>query len=398
MLSNASVWPSPPPYSLVGKHGVSPETRHDERARFNFLAQLNAHLAANILPGNARAYETRAKPIFEREHQRAPQDRHEVRRAMLKDPHFQMWSALRRSSMELRQQAGRELVLRQLGQINRNAAALNADSPRLKLDPNFEAPAYLTKVDHHCMPGGYFTELAADDVSAAANYDVGIFATTAGGLGRYNDGAGHAVSGWLKAHYPDFKPKRVLDLGCGLGHSLLPVAQAYPEAEFVALDAAAPLLRFAHARAKSMGVHNITFVEANAENVPEADASFDLIFTTMFLHETSNKAIRHVLAETHRLSKTGSLIIHLEQPQFAGLSPYEQFMRDWDALYNNEPFWTGMHDMDMDALLEEAGFDRQKIFIDKADAVVDEEIFGKPKAQVEDYGRKASWHLFGVIK
>ena len=109
-----SIWPSPPPYSLVGKHGVSPDFTHDERARFNFLAQLNTHLAAHVVPGNARAYETRVKPAFEAEHGRAPLDRHEVRQAMLRDSHFQTWSALRRSSMELRQQNGREVVLRQL--------------------------------------------------------------------------------------------------------------------------------------------------------------------------------------------------------------------------------------------------------------------------------------------
>ena len=147
-----------------------------------------------------------------------------------------------------------------------------------------------------------------------------------------------------------------------------------------------------------MGVSNIKFVQANAEDVPEAEGSFDLIFTTMFLHETSNKAIRQVLAETYRLCAPGGLVIHLEQPQFAGLPPYEQFMRDWDALYNNEPFWTGMHDMDMDALQIEAGFAPENIFISQADAIVDEAIFGKPKKEVEDYGRKASWHLFGVSK
>ena len=48
------------------------------------------------------------------------------------------------------------------------------------------------------MPGGYTTELAADDVSAAANYDIGIFATTGGVSGCYNDGAGLAVVRWLK--------------------------------------------------------------------------------------------------------------------------------------------------------------------------------------------------------
>ena len=393
-----SRWPSPPPYNLVGKHGVSPHTNHDDRARFNFLAQLNTHLATHVLPANATAYHLKVKPAFEQEHGRAPKDRHEVRRAMLKNPQFQTWSALRRSSMELRQQNGREVVLRQLADLNKRAADLNRNSSKLKLDPSFVVPSYVAKVDFHCMPGGYVDELVPDDVSAAANYDVGIFATTGGGLGRLNDGAGHALAGWLAKNAPELKPKRILDLGCGLGHSLLPVAQAFPDADVVGIEVAAPLLRFAHARAKSLGVDNITFVQANAEHVPEPDASFDLVFTTMFLHETSNSAIKNIINETHRLLRPGGLCIHLEQPQFEGLPPFEQFMRDWDALYNNEPFWTRMHEMDIDSLMENAGFQRNKIFISGAQAVVDEAIFGKQKDDVEDYGRKASWHAFGVYK
>jgi ubiquinone/menaquinone biosynthesis C-methylase UbiE len=395
-------WPSPPPYSLVGKHGVSPDFTHDERARFNFLAQLNTHLAAHVVPGNARAYETRVKPAFEAEHGRAPVDRHEVRKAMLRDSHFQTWSALRRSSMELRQQNGREVVLRQLDKLNAKAAALNKQSPQLKLNPELPVPAYIRKVDFHCMPGGYTTELAANDVSAAANYDIGVFATTGGGLGCYNDGAGLAVARWMKSRYPEFElkriPKRILDMGTGPGHTVTAIAQAFPDTEIISIDVAAPMLRFAHARAKSLGVNNITFMQANAENVPLPDASFDVVLTTIFLHETSNLAIRRIMAETHRLLKPDGLSFHLEQPQYAGLPPFEQFMRDWDALYNNEPFWTRMHEMDIEQLMADAGFQRDKMFQDKAEGILDETIFGKPKPDVEDFGRKAAWHLFGVHK
>lgn len=393
-----SHWPSPPPYSLVGRHGVSPEFSHDERARFNFLAQLNTHLAAHVVPGNAKAYETRVKPQFEAAHGRAPKDRHEVRRAMLKDQHFQMWSALRRSSMELRQQNGREVVLRQIDRLNEKAAALNAGSPRLKLDPTLAIPPYIRKVDFHCMPGGYTTELRPNDVSPAANYDIGIFATTGGGLGCFNDGAGLAVANWLRRKFPALKPTRILDMGTGPGHTITAIAQAFPDAEIVSIDVAAPMLRFAHARAKSVGVNNISFVQANAEQVPEPDASFDIVLTTIFLHETANTAIRRIMKETHRLLKPGSLSFHLEQPQYAGLPPFEQFMRDWDALYNNEPFWSHMHELDIEQLMADAGFQRDKMFQDKAEGVLDEKIFGKPKADVEDYGRKAAWHLFGVTK
>ena len=104
------------------------------------------------------------------------------------------------------------------------------------------------------------------------------------------------------------------------------------------------------------------------------------------------------MSETHRLLKSDGLSFHLEQPQYAGLPPFEQFMRDWDALYNNEPFWTRMHEMDIAQLMEDAGFQREKMFQDKAEGILDETIFGKPKPGVEDFGRKAAWHLFGVHK
>jgi 16S rRNA G1207 methylase RsmC len=188
--------------------------------------------------------------------------------------------------MEMRQQTGRGLVLRQLDQLIEKARALNASSAGLELDPTVQVPRYASAVDIHCMPGGYHTELVPDDVSAAANYDSGIFATTGGMLGRYNDGGGQALAQWLKQEFPDFKPRRILDIGCTVGHNILPLAQAFPECEVIAVDVAAPMLRYAHARARSLGVDNISFRQANGEALDYPDGYFDVITTSMFFHES----------------------------------------------------------------------------------------------------------------
>lgn len=387
----------PPPYQVVGKHAVMPETRHDEAARFNYLANMNQFLSAEFLPRVKRAYDKRALPRFQAEHGRAPVHRREVRELMSEEPAYQAWSAMRRATMEQRQQAGRSVVLRQLDHLNAVAKAV-ADEPGLKLDPNFQPPRYLTGVDHHCMPGGYLGELAPDDVSAPANYDVGIFATTGGALGRYSDGGGAAIAAWLKREHPDFKPKRILDLGCGLGHNTLPLAQAFPDAEVIALDAAAPMLRYGHARARSLGVTNVRFVQGSAEAVNEPDASFDLIVTCMFLHETSYTAIKRVFFETRRLLAPDGISLHIEQPQYQNMDVYEQFIRDWDAYNNNEPFWTTMHEMDLTELATDAGFDRAKVFETGVRAVVDAALFPQAAAaqKQEDYGRSAAWYVFGA--
>ncbi len=391
--------PAVPSYHVVGRHAMMPEVSHDESARFNFLANMNRYLSSEIMPGVKRAYEHRAKPQFIASLQRAPANRHEVRKLMEQDSAYQNWSALRRMTMEQRQQAGRSVVLRQLSQLNQKAQALN-QSPDLHLDADFKVPRYIASVDQHCMPGGYVQELGADDVSAAANYDVGIFATTGGGLGRFSDGGGWAVVEWLKNEHPDFQPKKILDLGCGLGHNTVPLAQAFPDAEITAIDVAAPMLRYGHARAKSMGIHNIKFIQANAEAIPAPAGEFDFVMTCMFLHETSYVAIYKIFAEIHRVLRSGGLNMHLEQPQYHNMELYEQFIRDWDAYNNNEPFWTTMHDMDLREVAGRAGFAAERCFETGLAAVVDESLFPKPKATPaqEDYGRKAAWYAFGARK
>jgi len=396
----SAAYDGPPDYRVIGRHAVFPQTDHDEIERINFLAQMNRHLAARVVPGVKAAYDNRVVPGFEAKHGRPLANRHEARKAMLEDPAFQTWSALRRMTMEQRQQAGRWTALRQAERIARIAADLTDGDERLSLDASLEVPRYVSAVDHHCMPGSYHTEYFPGDVTNGANYDHGGFVTTSGLLGKYSDGGGHAVVKWVQRNLPDFKPKKILEIGGTVGHSSLPLAQAFPEAEMTIVDLGAPVLRYGLARAKSLGVDNVRFVQASGEDLSGfADASFDWIQTTMFLHELSTRALRNIFAETRRLLKPGGIVLHVEQPQYAPEMPlFEQAMRDWDAFYNNEPFWSRMHEMDLDAEMVVAGFDKESILHGGVFGVVDRELF--PDAQeddTEDFGRKAAWHVIGAV-
>ena len=59
---------------------------------------------------------------------------------------------------------------------------------------------------------------------------------------------------------PEFKPASILDCGCTVGHNTLPWAETFPEAQVTAIDVAAPVLRYAHARAESM---DYRFISSN---------------------------------------------------------------------------------------------------------------------------------------
>ncbi len=388
----------PPVWNKMAKHAMLPETTHDERARYNFLANLNKHLA-HVSVGNKIAYEKRVEPKFKANEGRTIQSREELQNEISKDPHYQIWSSLRRSTMEMRQQAGRSMVLRQADALAEKARKLNEGKSTLVLDPNCKVPDYLMAVDNHLMPGSYHTELIPDDVTPAANYDAGVFVTTAGLLGRYNDGGGKAITSWVKKTYPDFKPKRILDIGCGMGHNVLPIAKAYPEAEVIAIDTGAPMLRYAHARAMDLGITNITFMQADAANTSFEDESFDWVQSTMFFHETGGKSIYKIMDEIYRLLKPGGITLNIEQPQYTDdMSLFEKFIRDWDALNNSEPYWSKMHDIEPVDLMTASGFKAEDCMQIGAKAENDLADGHQSDEEPEDYGRSPIWNVFGAVK
>lgn len=386
-----------PPWTEIGQHALLPEATHDEVARFNFIANFNKFMSARVVGGNQLAYERRAKAAYARAHGHEPRDRREIRAAMSTDPYYRMWSALRRNGMEMRQQAGRSLVLRQAEELSAKAKTYNEGAATLRLDPTVEVPRYQAAVDNHCMPGSYYAEYVADDVSAAANYDCGMFSTTTGLFGRYLDGAGRGTAAWLRRERPGWTPARILDIGCGLGHNTLPIAREFPRSEVIGVDISTPMLRYGHARAKALGVDNVSFVQANAEALPYAPGSFDFIYSTMFLHETSYIALRRILKEVERLLAPGGIHVHLEQPPYRGMPAFEQFLRDWDCYYNNEPFWTTVHDTNMPELLASIGNDGARTFETTIHALVDDAM-PKVADQVEDYGRGGVWYAFGASR
>ncbi len=346
----------PPSVRHEGQHALSPAMSHDDLARFDFVMTSYFHVAQDIYPGNKRAYQTRAEPAFAKRQGHRPATRAEVRTAMYADPYWQMWSSLKRGNQELSYAARSHVLAHEFDRLEARAAKKNGrGTSTLRLDPDLEVPRYITAVDLHCMPGGYNADDGAG-LYAGAMYDTAsLYLATGGEFGKWNDAAGWSMVNWIVTQFPDVKPKRILDLGCTVGHSTLPLAQHFPKAEVHAIDACAPLLRFAKARADSLGVA-VHFSQQNAETTDFPDNHFDVVTSAMFLHEVPQKSMRRIAKEIHRILKPGSVMLHAEQPQYHGQPPDEQFLREWDTRFNNEPFRCAFRDMDLVKLATDAGF------------------------------------------
>ena len=348
---------------MPGAHGMMPETDHDEASRMNFVYAFKEHVTRNVTPGAKAVYQARIEPAFQREAARPPRDRHEVHRAMRKDGTWQMFGSLSRLYQELKQEVGEAVAHRQAEDLRDRAQTYRATARHttLRLDPNLAIPRYQTAVDIHLMPGGYHTERMTDDVTAGAIYDPGVYLFAMGALGPYNEDMGLGILRWLKANRPDFKPRRILDMGCAVGHCTTPYADAFPEAEIHAIDVAAPVLRYAQARAESMG-YAVHFSQQNAERTDFPAGHFDLIVSHILLHETSRKAIYAIMKECHRLLKPGGMVIHLEAAlRYAEMDPYDAFIRDWSTHNNAEPVWGAVKEMDLVDPALKAGFKPQNV-------------------------------------
>ena len=380
------------------RHAMLADFSADEFARQEFVKSFKLHLATTISPGNKAVYDTRVVPEIKKETGKEPQDRFQIKKKMEQQEPYQFWSSLQRSSQEMMWKSVQIPVERQWKKLIDAANTASSNYSTLTLDPDLEIPKYHRSVDIHCMPGAYHTEQAADDVVAGALYDRAVYIYAMGRMGPFNDDIGASTVTWLKANCPDLKPKRILDMGCSVGHSTLPYLEAYPDAEVFGIDVGAPVLRYAHARAELMA-KKIHFSQQNAESTNFPDGHFDLIVSHILVHETSNKAFKNIAKECHRLLSKGGIMAHAETPPYKDMSMFEEFMMDWDTYYNNEPFWGHSHLIEPKQVAEEFGFDVDSVFEAMAQSAFEAGEKDQTKLlQCGDFAGAGVWYVFGMQK
>lgn len=378
---------------------------HDEAARQRFVSTLRKRIMVDMAGRLRGAYERDAQPRFRARTGRAPRDAREIRRLMLPHPYFKAWSALRYAAQEMTWWSVQPQVERQWDALHDAAGATaRAKGPgSLQLDPDLPVPRDVSAMDIHLMPGCFHSEYRPEDVAVGAVYWHGTAVFSAGlQLRHKGGGVARSIAEYLRIAHPGFRPKAMLDIGCSTGNQLLPYLEVFPGCVGYGIDIGAPLLRFAHARARALG-HEVHYSQQDARQPDFADGMFDLIVSSFFLHEQSKATNRRVLKEAHRMLRPGGIMVHMELPPAGEVDPYYNFYLDWDAYYNNEPHYAGFRALDPIAECVHAGFEREQCFARRipnyglvGNAEFRESALGLRPAP--PHGNGASWFILGAVK
>jgi SAM-dependent methyltransferase len=342
-------------------HNMMPRATHDEHARENITASIKHFMSEHIYPHDEVVYEKVAKPKFVKENGRAPESSDEVHRLMMREPFTQTWSAIARTLQEMLWDNQGEITWRQLPRM-KEQAKFNATMAKgtVNLDPDFDVPRYVDAVDIHVMPGGYQTSQTDDDLYTPAVYDRGAYYYTRGMVGRHCDGGGTALINCVKHFFPKLKPQRILDLGCAVGWTTVPLVDEWPDAEVHGVDVGAAFIRYAGARAEALG-KTAHFHQMSGEALDFPDGYFDLVICGGVYHETSKKAAVNIISEINRVLRPGGVNMNYDIPYGGDYNLHEQFMLNWDCYYNAEPFWRQWTSWDRTEFLSKGGFKKSSI-------------------------------------
>jgi len=230
----------------------------------------------------------------------------------------------------------------------------------LALDPDYDPSPEVAAVDIHLQPGGYAMDRGGHDVVAGALYECGGNVFSFGqGIGRGDSKAGVVIR-LLEEAFGGFVPGKLLDIGCSAGAASAAYAAHWPDTEVHAVDLGAAMLRYAHARAESLGV-GVHFHQMDASAMGFADESFDLVVSHNLMHEIGEAKRRAMFRESLRLVRPGGIVIHQDVAIRNQPTIVHQVERDWDTHFNGEVHWNTYATADLAADMRAAGFAPESI-------------------------------------
>lgn len=143
---------------------------------------------------------------------------------------------------------------------------------------------------------------------------------------------------------PHIQPHfRILDVGCGPGTITADLAELVPQGQVTGVDRADVVLENARVHVQQRGITNCDFEVVDANSLPYADASFDVVFCHQVLQHVNDPV--GILKEMQRVAKPGGVVAAREAdyksfawyPEPAGLDRWLSWYRQTAMACGGQP-------------------------------------------------------------
>jgi ubiquinone/menaquinone biosynthesis C-methylase UbiE len=211
---------------------------------------------------------------------------------------------------------------------------------RLQLPEAARYPAYYRQ-HFHFQSDGYLSAASAE------RYDHQVEVLFGGGAAAMRRQALVPLREALLDCKGGSRTARLLDIACGTGAFLAEVKRNYPRLAVTGIDLSAPYLAVARRRLAAWS--RVTLAEANAETLPLADSSVDIVTCVYLFHELPHRARQAVAGEIRRVLKPGGRLIFVDSLQTGDEPDYDGSL-EWFPLAFHEPYYASYLREDFDRL------------------------------------------------
>lgn len=196
----------------------------------------------------------------------------------------------------------------------------------------------------HYQTGGWLTE------DSAKRYDFQVESLFAGTADAMRRQALVPIAEHMKGR--DQRKVQLLDVATGTGRFLTFVKDNWPRLKTTALDLSPAYLDEARKNLKPW--HDVVFLEANAEAMPLADESQDIVTCIYLFHELPPKIRPVVAKEIARVLKPGGLFVLVDSIQ-PGDTPGFEALTEFFPQAFHEPYYESYQTWNIPAAFEAEG-------------------------------------------
>ncbi len=219
-----------------------------------------------------------------------------------------------------------------------------------------QLPAYFLQ-NFHYQTGGYLTE------DSAELYDMQTEVLFSGSTNAMRRECLVPLSVFMKGQ--DQRKIKIADIACGTGRFGRFIKQAYPRIDLTLSDLSDAYLDEARRHLKDYS--SVSYKMANAEKLPFADESLDVVTSIYLFHEVPPKVRRIIAKEFARVLKPGGRLIFMDSLQLGDDEHFDGMLQSFPVNFH-EPYYGSYIKENLADIFGEAGLKQSEsrpVFLSK---------------------------------